>query len=216
MKKPGKEPGAAPDPALAGLDESTLRLFVSSVRDYAILMLDPTGRITSWNPGAEAIKGWAAHEIIGSHFSRFYPPEALQRGLPQHELTVAANVGRFEDEGWRVRKDGTMFWANVIITALRDSTGKLIGYAKVTRDLTERRRQEETLRHSEERFRSLVEGVKDYAIFMLDTGGIVTTWNAGAQQIKGYLAHEIIGSHFSRFYPPDAIQGGLPDHELRV
>jgi PAS domain S-box-containing protein len=214
MRKTGTEPGA--DPALAGLDESTLRIFVSSVRDYAILMLDPTGRIISWNPGAEAIKGWTAQEIIGSHFTRFYPQEALLRGLPQHELTVAASVGRFEDEGWRVRKDGTMFWANVIITALRDSSGKLIGYAKLTRDLTERRRHEESLRQSEERFRSLVEGVKDYAIFMLDTHGFVATWNAGAQQIKGYLAHEIIGSHFSRFYPQDVIERGTPDQELRV
>jgi PAS domain S-box-containing protein len=216
MRKPGTEPGAGSDPSLAGLDESILRIFISSVRDYAILMLDPTGRIISWNPGAEAIKGYTAQEIIGSHFSRFYPPEALQRGLPQHELTVAASVGRFEDEGWRVRKDGTLFWANVIITALRDSTGKLIGYAKLTRDLSERRLHEEAVRQSEERFRSLIEGVKDYAIFMLDTRGFVTTWNAGAQQIKGYLAQEIIGSHFSRFYMQDSIRVGLPDHELRV
>ncbi len=214
MRKTGTEPGA--DPALAGLDEATLRIFVSSVRDYAILMLDPTGRIISWNSGAEAIKGWTAAEIIGSHFSRFYPQEALLRGLPQHELTVAANVGRFEDEGWRMRKDGTMFWANVIITALRDASGKLIGYAKLTRDLTDRRRHEQELRQSEERFRSLVEGVKDYAIFMLDTHGFVTTWNAGAQQIKGYLSHEIIGSHFKRFYLQDAIERGVPEQELRA
>ena len=213
---PRNPPAVSEFPSLAALDETTLRIFINSVRDYAILMLDPNGRITSWNSGAEAIKGYKAAEIIGSHFSRFYPPEALARGLPQHELAVAADVGRFEDEGWRVRKDGTQFWANVIITALRDSTGSLIGYAKLTRDLTERQRQEQTLRQSEERFRSLVESVKDYAIFMLDTNGFVTTWNAGAQHIKGYRAADIIGTHFSRFYPPEALKRDLPGHELRT
>jgi PAS domain S-box-containing protein len=204
------------DLATGPLDASTLRIFVQSVRDYAILMLDPTGYVISWNNGAEAIKGYAAHEVIGSHFSRFYPPEALARGLPEHELTVAAQTGRFEDEGWRIRKDGSRFWANVIITALRDDSGRLIGYAKVTRDLTERRRQEEELRHKEDRFRSLVEGVKDYAIFIFDTRGIVATWNAGAEKIHGYVASEIIGLHFSRFYPPDALKSGAPDRELQV
>src|SRR5688572_27465952 len=111
-------------------------------------MLDPTGRILTWNAGAEAIKGYAPEEIIGSHFSRFYPPEALARKLPEHELAVAAEVGRFEDEGWRVRKDGSLFWANVIITALRDDKRRLIGYAKVTRDLTDRRQQEQRLKES--------------------------------------------------------------------
>jgi PAS domain S-box-containing protein len=203
------------DIAIGALDASTLRIFVESVRDYAILMLDPAGHVASWNPGAEAIKGYAAHEIIGSHFSRFYPPEALARGLPDYELTEAARIGRFEDEGWRLRKDGSRFWANVIITALRDANGRLIGYAKVTRDLTERRRQEEELRHKEERFRSLVEGVKGYAIFMLDIRGIVTTWNAGAEKIHGFAASEILGSHFSRFYPPEALKEGAPEHELQ-
>jgi PAS domain S-box-containing protein len=197
------------------LDESTLRTFIDSVRDYAMFMLDPSGTIMSWNAGAEAIKGYAAHEIIGSHFSRFYPPEALARGLPEHELKTATATGRFEDEGWRVRKDGTYFWANVVITALRDQRGRLIGFAKVTRDLSERRRQEERLRLSEDRFRLLVDGVKDYAIFMLDTDGIVITWNTGARQIKGYDASDIIGSHFSRFYPPESIKRELPAHELR-
>jgi PAS domain S-box-containing protein len=215
MSQQQGDPSARTDP-LGLLTESTLRIFVNSVRDYAILMLDPMGHVISWNPGAEAIKGWAAHEIIGSHFSRFYPPESLASGLPQRELTEAAAIGRFEDEGWRLRKDGSRFWANVIITALRDETGKLIGYAKLTRDLTERRRQEEALKLNEERFRSLVEGVKDYAIVMLDPKGVVATWNAGAEQIKGYTAQEIIGSHFSRFYPVEAIKRGMPDHELRV
>jgi PAS domain S-box-containing protein len=202
-------------PSGVPLDEPTFRILVNTVRDYAIFMLDPAGHILTWNAGAEAIKGYKPKEIIGSHFSRFYPPEALARKLPEHELKVAAEVGRFEDEGWRVRKDGSLFWANVIITALRDEQGRLIGYAKVTRDLTERRQQEERLKESEERSRALIGGVRDYAIFMLDPQGYVTTWNEGAQHIKGYEAHEIIGSHFSRFYPQESIQQGLPERELR-
>jgi hypothetical protein len=204
------------DARLGLVDEATLRIFIDSVRDYAMLMLDPSGKVVSWNSGAEAIKGYRAEEIIGRHFSQFYPPEALARGLPAHELNVASATGRFEDEGWRVRRDGSQFWANVIITALRDVSGRLIGFAKVTRDLTERRHVEETLRQSEERFRSLVHGIKDYAIFMLDPGGNVATWNEGARRIKGYETEEIVGSHFSLFYPPEMLERGVPDRELRM
>ena len=196
------------------LSEERFRLLVESVTDYAIFMLDPQGHVLSWNAGAERIKGYAPSEIIGQHFSRFYPPEAGD--FPAHELRVAAAEGRFEDEGWRVRKDGSRFWANVVITALHGRDKRLIGFAKVTRDLTERRAHEEQLRHSEERFRLLVEGVSDYAIFMLDVNGNVATWNAGAARIKGYRAEEIIGQHFSRFYPQDAVESGWPEHELRV
>src|SRR5262245_20478407 len=119
------------------------RLLVESVRDYAIFALDKTGHVISWNIGAERIKGYKASEIIGRHFSTFYPEEDIARGKPDWELQVAADVGRFEDEGWRLRKDGTEFWANVIITALRNERGDLVGFAKVTRDLTERKRGEE-------------------------------------------------------------------------
>jgi PAS domain S-box-containing protein len=195
--------------------EARFRLLVESVRDYAIFMLDPEGHVLTWNAGAERIKGYRAGEIIGRHFSKFYPAEA-SKDFPAYELRVAAKEGRFEDEGWRVRKDGTRFWANVVITALRDADGELVGFAKVTRDLTERREHEERLRQSEERFRLLVEGVPDYAIFSLDVNGNVATWNAGAQRIKGYKAEEIIGQHFRKFYPPEAIESGWPDHELRV
>ena len=196
--------------------EERFRLLVESVRDYAIFMLDQNGYVLTWNAGAERFKGYRAHEIIGQHFSKFYPPEALARKLPEHELKVAKEVGSFEDEGWRVRKDGSLFWANVVITAMWAASGEFVGYAKVTRDLTQRRNHEEALRQSEERFRMLVEGVADYAIFMLDPNGKVATWNAGAQRIKGYAAHEIIGQHFSIFYPPDATESGWPEHELQI
>lgn len=125
-----------------------LRLLVQGTTDYAIFLLDPQGQVTSWNTGAERIKGYQAEEIIGQHFSRFYPKEAVERGWPTHELAVAQRVGRFEDEGWRVRKDGSQFWANVVITALRDDKGRLVGFSKVTRDLTERKRAEEAIRQA--------------------------------------------------------------------
>jgi len=196
--------------------EERFELLVEGVTDYAIFMLDPQGQVLTWNTGATRIKGYQPDEIIGQHFSKFYPPEAIRRHLPEHELRVAGAKGRFEDEGWRVRKDGTRFWANVVITALRDDAGELQGFAKVTRDLTQRREHEEALRQSEERFRLLVEGVSDYAIFMLDPNGYVMTWNVGAERIKGYKSHEIIGQHFSKFYPLDAVEGGWPQHELQV
>lgn len=195
--------------------EERFRLLVDSVRDYAIFMLDPQGRVLTWNAGAERFKGYLASEIIGSHFSRFYPPDALAKGVPDEELRIAGEIGSFEDENWRVRKDGSMFWANVVITAMRDESGRLIGYAKVTRDLTQRRNHEEALRQSEERFRLLVEGVSDYAIFMLDVNGRVASWNVGAQRIKGYAADEIVGQHFSVFYPREVVDSGWPEHELR-
>src|ERR1700689_3620599 len=195
--------------------EERFRLLVESVRDYAIFMLDPDGHVLTWNAGAERFKGYRAGEIIGQHFSRFYPPEALARNLPAHELEVARETGVFEDEGWRVRKDGSLFWANVVITAIRNPQGELLGFAKVTRDLTQRRAHEEELRRSEERFRLLVEGVAEYAIFMLDPNGRIATWNVGAQRIKGYTASDIIGQHFSIFYPDDARTSGWPEHELQ-
>src|SRR6185503_16282409 len=192
------------------------RLLVDSIDDYAIFAIDPEGYILSWNAGAHRLKGYTAQEIIGKHFSIFYPPEQKARGFPAFELREAARVGRFEDEGLRVRKDGSRFWANVVITALRGPSGELVGFAKVTRDLTERRRTEETLRLSEERFRLLVQGVKDYAIFMLDPNGYVTTWNAGAERIKGYTDGEILGKHFSAFYTPEDLASGKPARELEI
>jgi PAS domain S-box-containing protein len=190
--------------------DEQLRLLVDSVLDYAIFLLDPTGHIVSWNRGAERLKQYRAEEVIGQHFSIFYPPESADR--PARELAEAEELGRVEDEGWRLRKDGSRFWANVVITALRDGSGHLVGFAKVTRDLTERLRVEEKLRQSEERFRLMVQSVVDYAIFMLDPGGYISTWNEGAHRLKGYEPEEIIGRHFSIFYPPE--DAGLPERLL--
>src|SRR5438067_3807680 len=165
------------------LDPRLYQRMIEQARDYALFMLDTDGRILSWNLGAERLKGYTADEIVGRHFSVFYTREALASGWPTHELQVATVEGRFEDEGWRVRKDGSRFWANVVITALRDDDGKLLGFSKVTRDLSERRAAEEALRQSEERFRLIVQTVRDYAIFMLDPTGHIATRNAAAERI---------------------------------
>jgi PAS domain S-box-containing protein len=191
-------------------DEGRYRLLIDAVTDYAIYMLDPTGVVTSWNTGAERFKGYKAPEILGQHFSRFYTDEDLQAGLPARVLATAEREGRFENEGWRLRKDGTRFWAHVIIDPIRSPEGTLLGFAKVTRDLTERKRATEALKQSEEQFRRLIQGVTDYAIYMLDPDGRVSNWNSGAQRIKGYLPEEIIGQHFSRFYTPEDREKGEP------
>ena len=192
------------------------QLLVESVRDYAIFALDPGGVILSWNAGAERIKGYRADEVVGRHFSIFYRDEDLAAGKPALELRIAARDGRVEDEGWRLRKDGSQFWASDVVTSLRDPQGNLVGFAKVTSDLSERRGAEDQLRASEERFRVLIQSVRDYGIFMLDPDGRVASWNEGARRIKGYEADEIIGRHFSVFYPEPAKSSGFPDHELEV
>jgi PAS domain S-box-containing protein len=202
--------GAADAPIQRHFDQ-----VVAGVRDYAVFTLDVAGHVTSWNAGAEKIKGYKAEEIIGKHFSRFYPPEAIERNWPTEELKIAAGQGRFEEEGWRLRKDGAKFWADVVITALRSPGGKLTGFLKITRDLTERRRHEETLRASEERFRLLIDSVKEYAIFMLDPEGRVASWNSGAARIIGYTPAEIIGRPFRCFYPVEAAMHGAPQQDLQ-
>ena len=170
--------------------------------DYAIYLLSPTGIVTSWNRGAEIFKGYMADEIVGRHFSDFYTPEDRENGLPARALAIAAREGKFESEGWRIRKDGDRFWAYVVIDPIYATDGEIVGYAKITRDLTERRAAEETLRVSQEQFRILVQGVTDYAIYMLSPTGHISSWNAGAEHIKGYSSDEVLGSHFSRFYTP--------------
>jgi PAS domain S-box-containing protein len=197
-------------------DESLFRTLVDSVTDYAIFALDAHGNVSTWNSGAERLKGYRADEIIGRHFSVFRPEEDVRAGACERELMMAATEGRCEEEGWRVRKDGTRFWANVVITAMRDASHTLIGFAKVTRDLTERKKAEEQRFGAEQRARLLTDSVTDYAIFTLDPSGCVATWNTGAERIKGYKADEIIGSHFSRFYPREDVLAGKCERELEI
>ncbi|MCR6475990.1 PAS domain S-box protein [Variovorax sp. ZS18.2.2] len=198
------------------ITDADYRLMIDAITDYAIFFLDPGGIVLSWNAGARQLQGYEPHEVIGRHFSVFYPPELLGKNWPQHELDVATKTGQYQEEGWRLRKDGTRFWASVVITRLTSPDGKLRGFSKITRDLSTRQKQDDLLRASEERFRLIVDGVKDYAIFMLDPSGYVVSWNAGAKATKGYEAHEIIGKHFSTFYPPEVTATGFPDQELKT
>ena len=200
----------------AQVSERRYQLLVDAITDYAIYMLDPDGKVTSWNPGAQRFKGYLPGEIIGQDFTRFYTPEDRAAGLPARALAAAREKGRFEAEGWRVRKDGARFWAHVVIDPIRASDGVLLGYAKVTRDLTERRSAEEALRLSEEQFRLLVQGVTDYAIYMLDAEGRVSNWNPGAERIKGYAPDEIVGEHFSRFYTEEDRAADGPAQALKA
>jgi len=196
--------------------EEPFKLLIQSIVDYAIYMLDTRGYVTSWNAGAERIKGFQASEIVGKHFSTFYTEEDRKAGVPEQVLETARRAGKFEGEGWRVRKDGSRFWASVVIDAIKDEKGKLIGFAKITRDMTDKREAQQALLDIERRFRLLVQGVTDYAIYMLDTEGRVTNWNAGAERIKGYAPDEIIGEHFSRFYTPEDFDAGVPFKALET
>jgi len=191
-------------------------ILVDAVEDYAVFLLDPTGIIRSWNRGAGRIMGYTEDEAVGKHFSMFYGPDDLASEKPRRELETAAVEGRIEDEGWRIRKDGQRFWANTVITVLRNDKGEITGFAKVTRDLTARRHAEEELRQSTEIFQLLVSSVRDYAIFMLDPNGNIATWNKGAERIKGYKPEEIIGSHFSRFYSEEDKANHKPERELEI
>jgi PAS domain S-box-containing protein len=179
-------------------------------------LIDTSGHIVGWHAGAPNLTGYSSGEVIGLHIAHFFTPEDNKRSWPQHVLAMAQAQGRVEVEGWRVRRDGSRFWASAVVTALRDSDGKLQGFATLTRDMTEKQRQDAALRESEERFRSLVEGVSDYAIVTLDLDGNVTSWNAGARYLNGYEPDEIIGSHFSRLFTPEDNQRGWPQHELEV
>jgi PAS domain S-box-containing protein len=197
-----------------GGTDQIYKMLVQSVTDYAIYMLDPQGRIVTWNAGAQLFKGYAAGEIVGEHFSRFFTQEDRYARLPARALEEAARGGRFEAEGWRVRKDGSRYWAHAVIDAIRGDDGSLIGFAKITRDVTEKRRLEQATFRSELQFRMLVQGVLDYAIYMLDKDGVITSWNAGARSIKGYAEEEVLGEHFSLFYTAEDRARGAPENAL--
>jgi diguanylate cyclase (GGDEF)-like protein/PAS domain S-box-containing protein len=193
-----------------------LSLLIAAVEEYAILMLDPGGHVMTWNSGAQRINGYRREEIVGRHFSVFYPPEDVAAGAPQGKLKTVTLAGHLDYEGWRIRKDGTRFWANILITAVRDARGRLRGYGKITRDLTERHMAALALQASEDRFRLTIEAVQDYAILTLDVAGNVATWNLGAERSKGYTADEIIGRHFSVFYQPTERDAGKPERDLSI
>ena len=197
-------------------DDCMYRMLIQSVTDYAIYMLTIDGIVSNWNPGAERAKGYRAEEIVGRHFSTFYTEEDQARGLPGEMLSRALRYGRAEGEGWRVRRDGTRLWAHVTLQSVMDDAGNTIGIAKITRDLTEQRERERKAQEQERNFRLLVQGVTDYAIYMLSPTGIVTNWNPGAERAKGYRADEIVGQHFSQFYGADDQQRGLPERALAI
>ncbi|OUL93310.1 hybrid sensor histidine kinase/response regulator [Paraburkholderia hospita] len=203
-------------PQSAGFSSAWLRLWAESTQDYSIFALSPDGAILTWNPGGERIQGYQSEEIIGQSFSLFYPDTDRASGAPRAALRAAADSGRHVAEGWRVRKDGTTFWASVVMTALRDGTGQLIGFGKVVQDVSDKKAAHDAVLQSERSFRLLVQGVTDYAIFMLSPSGHITSWNAGARRIKGYAESEIIGSHFSRFYTPEDVAAGVPFRGLET
>jgi len=200
------------DKQRARIQGDQLQLLVQGTTEYAIFMLDPDGRVVTWNTGAERLKGYKAEEIIGEHFSRFYPPDANEKDWPKHELEVARSKGRFEDEGWRVRKDGTRFWANVVITALRDAAGTLRGFSKITRDMTERKQSEENARRlvaeaaarraaeenarliqeQRERLRVTLASIGD-AVISTDAEGHITFVNPIAENLVGWNSDDAAG-----------------------
>ena len=190
-------------------------LLIQAVVDYAIYMLDLEGRVVTWNPGAHQIKGYTADEIIGEHFSKFYTEEDRSAGVPANALKAVHEMGRYHGEGWRVRKDGSRFWAMVVIDPIFQN-GDLLGFAKITRDITSQREAHLAALETESRFRLLVQGVSDYAIYMLSPEGRVSNWNTGAERIKGYTSTEIVGDHFSRFYTAEDASAGVPHRALET
>ncbi|CAJ0702386.1 Sensor histidine kinase RcsC [Ralstonia edaphis] len=204
------------DPLFAESGFAWLRLWAESTSDFSVFALSRTGVVATWNPGGERMQGYRPDEIIGQPLALLYPPEDRASGAPDAALHAAAETGRHVDEGWRIRKDGTPFWANVAITALRDSTSALIGFGTVISDMSEKKAAHDAVLKSERNFRLLVQGVTDYAIFMLSPDGHITSWNAGARRIKGYTEDEIIGSHFSRFYTPEDVAAGVPFRGLET
>ncbi|WP_053096213.1 hybrid sensor histidine kinase/response regulator [Frateuria defendens] len=195
--------------------ENRFELLVQSVVDYAIYMLDPQGRVSSWNRGAQQIKGYRAEEVLGHSYAMFFTAEERARGQPEAALAVASREGRYNGEGWRVRRDGSRFRAMVAIDAIRDAHGRLIGFAKVTRDVTARWEAQVRMEESERRFRLLMDAAPDYAICMLDAGGRIDEWNAGMRRISGHRAESVLGGSIHCLYTPEDRAAGLPEHMLR-
>ncbi|MBP0590487.1 PAS domain S-box protein [Paraburkholderia sp. LEh10] len=191
-------------------------LWAASVTEFAVFALTSDGFISTWNPGAAAIYGYTSDAIIGKHASILLPDDPHEREAFESEFHRAHEKGSSVAEGWRKRKDGSVFWASIVTTALMDANGTLLGFAKLVRDESEKQKAHEAVIESERRFRLLVDGVSDHAIFMLSPDGLVTNWNNGARRIKGYTAQEIIGSHFSRFYTPEDAAAGLPQRALEI
>lgn len=189
--------------------QENYHLLVESITDYAIYMLAPNGHILTWNTGAQGMKGYTETEITDKNFSILFTPEDRESGKPEQELKAALTNGRYEEEGWRLRKDGRRFWANIVLTPVFSANNEHIGFAKITRDLTEKRR-------SDELYQLLVSQVKEYAVFMMDNNGNILTWNDGAQRIKGYTAPEIIGKNFSVFYIDEDKKAQKPEKELEI
>ncbi|MBV8334087.1 MAG: PAS domain S-box protein [Alphaproteobacteria bacterium] len=208
-------PSSYTDP-LRRLGDERFELLVQAVTDHAIYMIEPDGTIASWNTGAARLEGYSREELIGQHFSRFFTAEDQAANKPANALATAVETGRWEDEGWRVRKDGTRFWALAVLDAIRDRDGNPMGFVKITRDMTERRAAQQELAESERRFRLLVASVIDYALFTLDLNGNIQSWNPGAQRLKGYSEREIIAKHFSIFYTEEARANGDPQRVLQT
>ena len=210
MKKSDSKTSALTDMA------EPFRLMIESVSDYAIIILDLGGHVVTWNPGAERIHGYTAEEVIGQHFSRFYLPDDVADGKPEKDLELAEKERCVEAESWRLRKNGSRLWALVATTALCDKTGKLVGFGQMTRDLTDQKKAEDRMRQSSEQFRMLVDSVEEYAIYMLDSSGRISTWNSGAEKIKRYSANEIIGKNFACFYTSEDVAAGKPQRNLEM
>lgn len=189
---------------------------LAHIRDYAIVLIDDEHRIADWNRGAEQLLGHTVEQAVGQPFDLLFSPEDRQKGAPRRELAVAETDGESSDERWHVRRDGSRFFGSGIVKAIRDESAVLLGFVKIFRDLTEQRRAQEQIAASEARYRLLVESVKDYAIFMLDSHGRVSEWTTAAERIKGYTAEDILGKPFATFFTAADRSHGEPERELQT